>query len=48
MIDEIDKILARHYGFTEEELDFIIKYRPCLRVAHRQVQTGGQGPIWRG
>ena len=25
-IDEIDKILAKHYGFTEEELDFIINY----------------------
>jgi len=24
--DKIDKILARHYGFTEEELDFIINY----------------------
>ena len=25
-IDEIDKLLAEHYGFTEEELDFIINY----------------------
>ena len=25
-IDEIDKVLAKHYGFTEEELDFIINY----------------------
>lgn len=25
-IDEIDKIIAKHYGFTEEELDFIINY----------------------
>jgi hypothetical protein len=25
-VDEIDKILAQHYGFTEEELDFIINY----------------------
>ena len=24
--DEIDKVLAKHYGFTEEELDFIINY----------------------
>ena len=22
----IDKVLARHYGFTEEELDFIFNY----------------------
>lgn len=26
IIDEIDTVLARHYGFTEEELDFIINY----------------------
>ena len=26
IIDEIDKALAQHYGFTEEELDFIINY----------------------
>jgi hypothetical protein len=26
IIDEIDCVLARHYGFTEEELDFIVNY----------------------
>lgn len=26
LMDEIDKVLAKHYGFTEEELDFIINY----------------------
>ncbi len=26
IIDEIDKVLAKHYGFTEEELDFIVNY----------------------
>ncbi|MDE7465570.1 MAG: Eco57I restriction-modification methylase domain-containing protein [Muribaculaceae bacterium] len=26
IIDEIDKLLAKHYGFTDEELDFIINY----------------------
>ncbi len=26
LIDEIDKVLAKHYGFSEEELDFIINY----------------------
>ena len=26
IIDEIDKILAQYYNFTEEELDFIINY----------------------
>ncbi len=24
--DEIDRVLARHYGVTDEELDFIINY----------------------
>ena len=26
IINKIDKVLAKHYGFTEEELDFIINY----------------------
>ncbi len=26
VIDEVDQILGHHYGFTEEELDFIINY----------------------
>ena len=26
ILDEIDRVLAKHYGFTEEELDFIINY----------------------
>ena len=26
IIDEIDNVLAKHYGFTDEELDFIINY----------------------
>lgn len=26
IIDEIDNVLAKHYGFTNEELDFIINY----------------------
>jgi hypothetical protein len=25
-IDQIDRLLARHYGLTAEELDFIINY----------------------
>jgi len=24
--NEIDRVLAKHYGFTNEELDFIINY----------------------
>jgi hypothetical protein len=26
IIDQIDAVLAKHYGFTDEELDFIINY----------------------
>jgi hypothetical protein len=26
IVDQIDTILAEHYGFTEEELDYIINY----------------------
>ena len=26
IIDDIDRVLAKHYRFTEEELDFIINY----------------------
>ena len=26
IIDQIDQVLAKHYGFTDEELDFIINY----------------------
>ncbi len=26
IIDEIDRALARHYGLSDEELDFIINY----------------------
>ena len=25
-LDQIDRVLAKHYGFTDEELDFIINY----------------------
>jgi hypothetical protein len=25
-IAQIDRVLAKHYGFTDEELDFIINY----------------------
>ena len=35
-IDEIDRLLAHHYGFTDEELDFIINYDIKYRM-------GGEG-----
>ena len=35
IIDEIDKLLAKHYGFTEEELDFIINYDIKYRMGDK-------------
>jgi hypothetical protein len=32
IIDEIDRVLARHYRFTDEELDFIINYEIKYRL----------------
>ncbi len=34
IIDEIDRVLAEHYGFTEEELDFIINYDIKYRMGN--------------
>ena len=33
LIDRLDMILAQHYGFTEEELDFIINYDIKYRMS---------------
>ncbi|MEN8615197.1 DNA methyltransferase [Dehalogenimonas sp. THU2] len=33
IIDEIDRVLAKRYGFTEEELDFIINYDIKYRMS---------------
>ena len=35
IIDEIDRVLAQHYGFTDEELDFIINYDIKYRMGLR-------------
>jgi hypothetical protein len=39
IIDEIDRVLAQHYGFTDEELDFIINYDIKYRMGR---DTGGE------
>ena len=36
MIDEIDRVLAKHYGFTDEELDFIINYDIKYRMGREE------------
>jgi len=38
IIDEIDKVLAGHYGFTAEELDFILNYDIKYRLG-RDAET---------
>lgn len=38
IIDQIDTVLAEHYGFTEEELDFIINYD----IKYRMGRSSGE------
>lgn len=39
IIDRIDQVLAQHYGFTDEELDFIINYD----IKYRMGRGAGNG-----
>jgi len=39
IIDEIDRVLAKHYGVTDEELDFIINYD----IKYRMGRESGAG-----
>ena len=34
IIDEVDKLFARHYNFTPEELDYIINYDIKYRMGN--------------
>ena len=36
IIDKIDRVLAKHYGFTDEELDFIINYDIKYRMGRER------------
>ncbi len=38
IIDEIDKVLAKHFGFTAEELDFIVNYDIKYRMG-KELET---------
>jgi hypothetical protein len=42
IIDEIDRVLAQHYGFTDEELDFIINYDIKYRMRYDCSQEDGR------
>jgi len=39
IIDQIDCLLAQHYGFTHEELDFIINYDIKYRMG-KELNSG--------
>jgi hypothetical protein len=41
LIDEIDRALAAHYGFTDEELDFIINYDIKYRMGSAEAEGDG-------
>ena len=43
IIDEIDRVLAQHYGFTDEELDFIINYDIKYRMSRDANGAGDDG-----
>lgn len=42
IIDEIDALLAKHYGFTAEELDFIINYDIKYRMGQDGADDGDE------
>jgi len=39
IIDKIDRVLAEHYGFTEEELDFITNYDIKYRMGQNSQEN---------
>ena len=43
IIDQIDTILAHHYGFTDEELDYIINYDIKYRMGLSGDDERGDG-----
>ena len=44
IIDKIDRVLAEHYGFTDEELDFIINYDIKYRMG-KELDAYIEGPL---
>lgn len=40
IIDEIDKVIAMHYGFSDDELDFIINYDIKYRMGNTDDENG--------
>ena len=42
VIDEIDQALSQHYGFTDEEFDFIVNYDFKFRVVQENSETNDE------
>jgi len=42
LVNEIDRVLSKHYGFTDEELDFIINYDIKYRMGQEEKDEGGK------
>jgi hypothetical protein len=40
LIDQVDRLLARHYAFSEEELDFLLSYDEKYRRARPMARPG--------
>ncbi|MBE3085352.1 MAG: Eco57I restriction-modification methylase domain-containing protein [Bacteroidetes bacterium] len=47
IIDQIDCLLAQHYGFTHEELDFIINYNIKYRMG-KELNSGEEDEVNEG
>jgi hypothetical protein len=45
ILDEIDGVLASHYGFTDEELEFIINYDLKYRMGEEAEVPKGAGGL---
>jgi hypothetical protein len=41
VLEEIDCLLAQHYDFTDEELDFIINYDIKYRMGRESLEEEG-------
>jgi hypothetical protein len=40
ILDEIDRVLAAHYGFTDEELDFIPSTKLRVGIPSGRLRSG--------
>ena len=42
LIDDVDRLLAQHYGFTAEELDYILNYDIKYRMGDELFSDEGE------